>query len=237
MSKKSLIGFVFILVFLSAAAYFYNASKKHEVIIIPPTVVPNNDTPYLLGENDTYKVEVQDEYKIDSNIPTDIMVTSKLDGSKFIIPQVTGWSLGVIVKNNTDKNLILFSLGTSSTREALIYDVTLKKQLASFCHIGGPVFWGNYFIYEDCTTSKALNIKTFDVEGGENAPVIYKLDPRTGIKTILIKSDDLHTYRIDWKNKLSDSDSMIKLRVTSVSKLGDWSDLSKWKEGEKLIKL
>lgn len=138
---------------------------------------------------------------------------------------------------NTTETLFIASFGTSDVRGAEVYDTKTKKEIASFCHKGDPVFWNDYVLYADCTTSKELEIKAQVVQDGEFAPVIYKLNPYTNQKGVLMASNNLHIYRLPTQSELKDSDSSIKLKEAFVSKLSDWSDINKWKEGEKIVSL
>ncbi len=222
---------------LTLGGYYYY--EKHfkpapPAPVAPEVVVP---PPFTLAENDMYTLVAPNQAVVEKGLPVLVTVTNKATGESFVLPEPINASLGGYVKNDTAKTTLFYSAGTSQIRTAHLIDLASKRESLYFCHVGMPIFWKTYFIYEDCITSDKLDIKAGMVENGEYMPVIYKIDLTTGEKTEVIKSDELHTYSVDRNRTYADTDTELILHMTSVAKLSDWADFTKWKEGEKVLKI
>lgn len=216
----------------------YTYYQKHfapapPVPVVPEVIIP---PPFTLAENDDYTLVTPSESAVEKGLPVEVTVTDKTTGESFVLGERMPVSLGGYVKNDTAKTTLFYSAGTSQIRTAHLIDLASEKESLYFCHKGIPIFWKQYFIYEDCTTSDELQtLKNF--ENGEYMPVVYKIDLTTGEKTEVIKSDLLHIYSIDMNRTYADTDFVLILHMTSVAKLSDWADATKWKEGEKVLKI
>ncbi len=231
--KTLLITFIVIVGLYYAYTQLYNHPTK---IDPSPTTTSYTPAPYVLAQNDAYMLTTASQSAIDAGIPVDITVTSIPTQDSFVLPQKMVVSLGGYVKNDAAQTTLFYSTGTSHVRTAHLIDLVAKKESASFCHVGSPIFWKTYFIYEDCTMSEKLqSLRNF--ENGEYMPVVYKINLVTDEKTEVIKSDELHTYSVDTNRTYAENDPNFILHMTSVATLSDWADFTKWKEGEKVLNI
>ena len=188
----------------------------------------------FVGENASYSV-----YLVDRTGGTDAAPTGELLVFNKSTDQVTKMSGsftviiegGTIVFDNGQGKYVLLSIGTYTSRNAVVLSLDDQKQVVSdFCISSGPYgdhfFWNDYIIINNCDT---LQNRPW---GAGEAPSITAINLKTGTETVIAKSDFTHQYSV----KQIEGNTLQYIETT-VENSADWQYQDKQKTEEKTYDL
>ena len=189
----------------------------------------------FVGENDIYSI-----YLINRTGGTDAAPTGELLVFNKSANQVIkmGGLFTVIIEGGTivfdDGNgkYVLLSIGTSTSRNAVVLSLDDKKQAVNtFCTSSGGqyedhLFWNNYIIFNNCDTFKNRPW------GMGESPSITAINLITGTETVIAKSDLTHQYSV----KQIEGNTLWYIE-TYVENGADWQNQDKQKTDNKTYDL
>ena len=178
----------------------------------------------LAGENDHYSI-----YLINRSGGTDAAPTGELLVFNKSTNQVTRMSGsftviiggGTIVYDDGAGKYVLLSIGTYTSRNAVVLSLEAQKQAVNdFCvssgQYGDQLFWKDYIFINNCDTFPNRPW------GMGEAPGITAINLKTGTETVIAKSDLTHQYSV----KQIDGNTLQYIE-TYVENEADWQNLDK----------
>ena len=151
----------------------------------------------LMGEDERYAVYLINQ--TGGNTLYGIGNVILFDKSQNIVLQINGsFNLivgGTIVSDDGKGEYLFLSPGTSTSRRAIVISLVDKKQaVTEFCTTttgtGDHLFWNAYIIFNTCDTFPNRPW------GSEEAPGITAINLKTGLITVIAKSDLKHQFDI-----------------------------------------
>jgi hypothetical protein len=241
--RKFVVWVSIMLFFCAVAACSANAPAT--MASVPPTVP---DTPSsipalspddfpdreFVGENDDFSVYLVNRAGGTDDAPTgEIIVcnkhTNRLIKMNGVFTVILGG--GTIVSDDGKGNYVLLSVGTYTSRTAVILSLKDQKQaVKDFCtssgQYGDHVFWDDHVIFNACDTFPNRPW------GNGEAPSIAAINLETGAETVIAKSDLTHQYQI----KIIEGNDLRYLE-TYVEDGEGWQTPEKQKTEEKIYDL
>jgi hypothetical protein len=152
----------------------------------------------FVGENDIYSI-----YLINRTGGTDAAPTGELlvfNKSTDQIIKMSGLFTviiggGTIVFDDRTGKYVLLSIGTYTSRDAVVLSLEDQKQAVNdFCMSSGQngdhLFWSDYIIINNCDTFPNRPW------GAGEAPSVTAINLKTGTETVIAKSDLTHQYSV-----------------------------------------
>jgi hypothetical protein len=184
----------------------------------------------FVGENDNYSV-----YLVNRTAGTDAAPTGELlvyNKSTNQVIKMSGLFTviiegGTIVYDDGKGKYVLLSIGTYTSRNAVVLSLEDQKQAVNdFCitsgQYGDHLFWSDYIIINNCDTFPNRPW------GMGEAPSITAINLGNGIETIIAQSDLTHQFQV----KLIDGNNLQYIE-TYVENGEDWQILDKQKTEER----
>ena len=188
----------------------------------------------LAGENDSYAIYLTNRTGGTDDAPTGELLVfnkssnqvTKMSGSFTVI--IGG---GTVVFDDGVGKYILLSIGTYTSRNAVVLSLVDQKQAANdFCissgQYGDHLFWNDYVVFNTCDTF------TNRPWGAGEAPGVTAINLKTGTLTVIAKSDLTHQYAV----KQVDGNTLQYVE-TYVEDSADWQDQNKQKTDDKTFAL
>ena len=188
----------------------------------------------LVGENSIYSI-----YLINRTGGTDPAPTGELLGFDKSTHQVIKMSGsftviiggGTIVFDDGQGKYVLLSMGTYTSRNAVVLSLDDQKQAVNdFCmssgQYGDHLFWNAYIIINNCDTF------TNRPWGAGEAPSVTAINLKTGTETVIAKSDLTHQYSV----KQIEGNTLQYIE-TYVEEGTDWQNQDKQKTDDKTYDL
>jgi len=187
-----------------------------------------------VGENDIYSI-----YLINHTDGTDAAPTGELlvfNKSTNQVIKMSGLFTviiegGTIVFDDGKGKYVLLSIGTYTSRNAVVLSLDDQKQVVNgFCmssgQYGDHLFWNDYIIINNCDTF------TNRPWGAGEAPSVTAINLKTGTETVIAKSDLTHQYFV----KQIEGGTLQYLE-TYVENEADWQNQDKQKTDDKTYDL
>jgi hypothetical protein len=177
----------------------------------------------LVGENDHYSIYLINSTSSDNGKTGEIIVYDK--NTKLAVKMNGSFTVfgKTLVYDNGKGEYILLSVGTYTSRSAIVLSLGEQKQAVNtFCMSGQHLFWNDYIIINNCDS---LQNRPW---GAGEAPSVTAINLKTGTETIIAKSDLTHQYSI----KQIESNTLHYIE-TYVENEADWQNQDKQKTGEK----
>jgi hypothetical protein len=138
---------------------------------------------------------------------------------------------GTIVYDDGKGKTVLLSIGTYTSRNAVVLSLNSQRQAVSdFCmssgQYGDHLFWNDYIIINNCDTF------TNRPWGAGEAPGVIAINLETGTEIVIAKSDLTHQFQIK-----SIEDNNLQYIETYVENGEDWKNQEKQKTEEKTYDL
>jgi hypothetical protein len=231
---KTIIPFIFIIaVFISGCAQSNNNPEvtptPSTAIPIQPTSIPtvpagtelsldNFPKKILMGEDENYSVYLLNPSSPDIQYGTgEIIIYDKI---KSQVLEINGnFTLivgGTLVYDDGKGGYVFLSPGTYTSRRAIVISLVDKKQAVDeFCTSSGEggdhLFWNDFIIFNNCDT---FSNRPW---GNGEAPSVVATNLKTGVQTVIAKSDLTHQYFV----KMVDGNNLQYLE-TSTDRADDW---------------
>jgi len=152
----------------------------------------------FVGENDTYSIYLINRTGGTDAAPTgELLVFNKrtnqvIEMSGLFTVIIEG---GTIVFDDGKGKYVLLSIGTYTSRNAVVLSLDDQKQVVNdFCissgQFGDHLFWSDYIIINNCDTF------TNRPWGAGEAPGVTAINLKTGTETVIAKSDLTHQYSV-----------------------------------------
>ena len=178
----------------------------------------------FVGENDIYSI-----YLINRTGGTDAAPTGELlvfNKSTNQVIKMSGLFTviiggGTIVFDDGNGKYVLLSIGTYTSRNAVVLSLDDQKQaVKDFCMSSGQyddhLFWNDYVIINNCDT---FNNRPW---GMGEAPSVTAINLITGTETVIAKSDLTHQYSVK-----QIEDNTLRYSETYVENEADWQNQDK----------
>jgi hypothetical protein len=178
----------------------------------------------FVGENDIYSI-----YLINRTGGTDAAPTGELlvfNKSTNQVIKMSGLFTviiggGTIVFDDGNCKYVLLSIGTYTSRNAVVLSLDDQKQaVKDFCMSSGQyddhLFWNDYVIINNCDT---FNNRPW---GMGEAPSVTAINLITGTETVIAKSDLTHQYSVK-----QIEDNILRYSETYVENEADWQNQDK----------
>ena len=185
----------------------------------------------FVGENDIYSI-----YLINRSGGTDAAPTGELlvlNKSTNQVIKMNGLFTvivggGTIVFDDGNGKYVLLSIGTYTSRNAVVLSLDDKKQAVNtFCASSGEqyedhLFWDDYIIFNNCDTFKNRP------SGMGEAPSVTAINLITGTETVIAKSDLTHQYSVK-----QIEGNTLRYIETYVENGADWQNQDRQKTDDK----
>jgi hypothetical protein len=192
---------------------------------------PNKE---FVGENDIYSI-----YLINRTGGTDAAPAGELlvfNKSTNQVIKMSGLFTviiggGTIVFDDGNGKYVLLSIGTYTSRNAVVLSLDDQKQAVNdFCMSSGQyddhLFWNNYVIINNCDTFPNRPW------GMGEAPSVTAINLITGTETVIAKSDLTHQYSVK-----QIEDTTLRYSETYVENGADWQNQDKQITDDKTFEL
>jgi hypothetical protein len=204
-------------------------------VAMAPATVSLNDFPdkEFVGEDEKFAIYLTNITGGNENVKTGEIIVhdktanqiTKINGLFTVIME------GTIVYDDGKGEYILLSIGSYTSRNAIVISLTEKKQaVKDFCisseQYGSHLFWKNFIILNNCD---AYSNRPW---GAGEAPSVASINLKTGEEVIIAKSDLTHEYHV----KVIEGNTLQYIE-TFVENEADWINPDKHKTEEKTFDL
>ena len=200
----------------------------------PKLSLDNFQNRIFVGENDIYSIYLINRIGGTDAAPTgELLVfnksTNQLIKMNGLFSVIIGG--GTIVFDDGKGKYVLLSIGTYTSRKAVVLSLDDQKQAVNdLCmssgQFGDHLFWNDYIIINNCDT---LQNRPWGV--GE-APSVSAINLKTGMETVIAKSDFTHQYSV----KQIEGNTLQYIE-TYVENESDWQNQDKQQRDEKTYDL
>jgi hypothetical protein len=189
----------------------------------------------FVGENDIYSIYLINRTGGTDAAPTgELLVVSKSTNQVIkmsgLFTVIIGG--GTIVLDDGTGKYVLLSIGTYTSRNAVVLSLDDQKQAVNtFCTSSGGqyedhLFWNDYIIFNNCDTFKNRPW------GMGEAPSVTAINLITGTETVIAKSDLTHQYSVK-----QIEGNTLRYIETYVENGADWQNQDKQKTDDKTYDL
>jgi hypothetical protein len=182
----------------------------------------------FVGENENYSIYIIEITSGNENAKTGTIVVNDkktdqviaIDGSCKVLLD------GTIVYDDGKGEYILLSIGTYTSRNAIVISLLNKSQAVNdFCissgQYGNHLFWRNFIIINNC------DLNSNRPWGAGEAPSVETINLLTGEARVIAKSDNAHQFQV----KQIDG-NILQYIQTYVDDEKDWINIDKHKTEE-----